>query len=363
MEGINLYWLDNEKVYKRDYKYAGPEDTYKIIDIEGEENFNSDNGRIKLKDQPYLIGLDMSTTQSGIVIMDDNWDIVTMIDLINQGEKGDSYLNHLRAVFNSNFKRMECALVVLEEQIKTENGRMVYGKMSELQGSVLSMSGIFGKKINRVKPSVWRSAFLADSKYTGRKQKTIDVKISTGEEVETRFPKVKKYIDVMTQFSKSDQGYICDSCDAVGALLGYLELNYGKDKSMTMQRVNKTLNYEAKHDITQFGFSFNPQTGKIVGHIGSSQLVERDINNVFVNEINGFGKKYIAYNVKLPLEENVRRCTSSFHEIIFILVPDRKGCVQLEWEYNITIPEGEMGLIVCYSTNHIVKKEKSIPVF
>lgn len=363
MEGIDLYWLDGEKVFKRDYQYNGPEDTYKIIDIYGEADFNLDNGRIKLEDKFYLIGLDMSTTQSGIAILDDNWNIVTMIDLINNGEKEDAYLNHLRAVFNSNFKRMRCKLVVLEEQIKTENGRMIYGKLSELQGSILSMSGIFGKKINRIKPQVWKSEFLYDSKYTGRKQKTIDVKIATGEEVETRFPKVKKYIDVMTQFSKSDQGYICDSCDAVGALLGYLELNYGKDTSMSIQRVNKTLNYEAKHDIIQFGFSFNPQTGKIAGHIGSPQLVERDINNVFVNEINGFGKKYIVYNAKLSIEENVRRCTSSFSEIIFIIVPDRKGCVQLEWEYNIKIKEGEIGLIVCYSKNHIVKKEKEIPVF
>lgn len=360
VEGIDLFWMNGEKVFRREYQYEGPENTYRIIDLDCDEEFQDNNGRLKLKSEDeYILGLDMSTTQSGIAILDTDWNIVSMIDLINNGEKKDDYLNHLRAVFNSNFKRLKIKLVVLEEQIATENGRMIYGKMSELQGSVLSMSGIFGVNMNRIKPQVWKSSFLKDPRYKGRRQSTLDSKISAGDEVERRFPKCGKYIDTMTQFSKANQGYICDSCDAVGLALGYLELNYGTDKSMSTRSVNKTMNYENKHDITRKFYALNVKTGELrTKKQFSTEEYITYLDQIFVNEIRDFGKITLLYNPALDLNENIRRCTSTFSEICFILVRDKKSCVKIQWESELDLHEGEVMLIVCYSTNHIVKKQK-----
>lgn len=358
-EGIDIFWMNGEKIFRREYNYRGPDDTYRIIDLDCDEEFQDNNGRLKLEsEKKYILGLDMSTTQSGIAILDSDWNVVTMIDLINNGEKKDNYLNHLRAVFNSNFKRLKFELVVLEEQIATENGRMIYGKLSELQGSILSMSGIFGINIQRIKPQVWKSAFLKSDKYKGRRQKTIDSKISAGEEVETRFPYCKLYIDTMTNYSKADQGYICDSCDAVGLVLGYLELNYGEDRSLSSRVVNKTMNYENKHDITRKFFALDIQTGELrTKKQFSSEEYITYLDKIFVNEVRDFGKITLLYNPALDLNENIRRCTSTFSEICFILVRDKKSCVKIQWESGLDMKDNEMMLIVCHSTNHIVRKQ------
>lgn len=360
VEGIDLFWKSGEKIYRREYVYRGPEDTYKIIDVDTEPDYDSDNGRLKLSStEEYMLGLDMSLTQSGIAILDKEWNVIAMLDLINNGEKKDSYLNHLRAVFNCNFKKLNISLVVLEEQIATENGRMVYGKMSELQGSVLSMSSIFGVNINRIKPQVWKSSFLKDDCYKGRRQKTIDSKISAGEEVEKRFPNFKEYIDVMTNYSKADQGYICDSCDAVGVIIGYLEINHGNDKSRRVRYVNKTMDYEAKHDITRKFYALNLKTGELRAKKAfSSETYITYLDKVFENEVRDFGKITLIYNPSLDLNENVRRCTSTFSEICFILVKDPKACVKLQWESELELVDDETMLIVCHSTSHINRDRK-----
>lgn len=360
VEGIDMFWKNRDKVFRREYTYEGPDDTYRIIDLDTDPECGDDNGRIKLDSTvEYMIGLDMSMTQSGVVIMDTDWNVVSMIDLINNGEKKDNYLTHLRAIFNSNFKRLNIKLVVLEEQIATENGRMIYGKMSELQGAILSMSSIFGVNMERVKPQVWKSVFLKDDCYKGRRQKTIDSKISAGEEVEKRFPKCKSYIDTMTNFSKADQGYICDSCDAVGVLLGYLELNYGTDKSMSVRIVNKTMAYENRHDITKKFYALNFKTGELrTKKEFSSEEYITYLENIFETEVRDFGKITLVYNPALDLNENIRRCTSTFSEICFIIVKDVKSCVKIQWESGLDLKEGEAMLIVCHSTHHIVKKKK-----
>ena len=360
-EGINLFWSKNDKVFKREYCYNGPINTYKIIDFDDEEGYNNQDSKLKLKrDDVFILGLDMSLTQSGIVILDEDWNIVSMIDLINNGEKKDEYFNHLRAVFSSNFIGMNLKLVILEEQIATENGRMIYGKMSELQGAVLSMKGIFHREINRIKPQVWKSVFLKDDRYKGRRQKTIDSKVSAGEEVERRFPNFKFYIDTMTNFSKAEQGYICDSCDAVGLALGYLELNYGNDKTMKNRIVNKTMNYEARHDITKKYYALNLKTGELrtKHEFGSGEYITY-LNEVFENEVRDFGKIVLQYNPDLDLNENIRRCTSTFREICFILVKDKKSCIKIQWESGLALGDNEIMLIICHSTNHIVGLKKT----
>lgn len=360
VEGINIFWMSEDKVFKREYNYQGPDETYRFIDLDTDPEYSDSNGRLKLiSNKEYIIGLDMSMTQSGIAILDADWKVVSMIDLINNGEKKDNYLTHLRAIFNSNFKKLNIKFVILEEQIATENGRMVYGKMSELQGSILSMSGIFGVNMNRIKPQVWKSEFLKDDRYKGRRKKTIDSKISAGEEVERRFPYCKKYIDTMTNFSKAEQGYICDSCDAVGLAIGYLELNYGDDKSLSTRIVNKTMDYEARHDITKKFYALNYKTGELRGKKDfSSEEYITYLDKIFENEVRDFGKITLMFNPELDLNENIRRCTSTFREICFILVKDVKSCVKIQWESELDMRENEVMLIVCHSTNHIVSEKK-----
>ena len=357
-EGIDVFWFtEQDRVKKREYHYNGPVETYKIIDYSDEESFTLDNGRLKLNiEEEYFLGLDMSLTQSGIAIVNKDWEVISMIDLLNNETDKAVYYRHLRAFLSSNFGRMKIKLCVLEEQIKTENGMMIYGKMSELQGAILQMTDIFRVGINRIKPNVWKSVFLADDRYKGKRQKTLDSKISAGVEVETRFPRFEIYISALTHYSKSSQGYICDSCDAVGAMLGYLELNYGNDKTLQTRIVNKSMEYEANHHITRqiYAVDFKTNTARWQNRY-TKEIEVTDIPNIFVNERRYRGLEILKYNSKLDIDENTRRCTSSYNEVCFIVCDDSKSCTKLEWESGVTKEPHESMMIVCHPTNKVKK--------
>ena len=92
MYGLNLFWsIGNTKVYKRDFQYIAPGKTYKIVALnnnsdDSEEWNNPNSVYIKLDaTKEYILGLDISTTQSGVALFDADMNLLNMIDIINDG--------------------------------------------------------------------------------------------------------------------------------------------------------------------------------------------------------------------------------------------------------------------------------------
>ena len=150
MEGLNMYWSTGGqrcylKIYDENYVSTVPGETYGIVNLvnEGDE---LEEGAISLrKDKEYMIGLDMSKTQSGIAILNLDRSVVAMIDLVNRGMTEQTYYSHLSTFFKSNFVGVKLKFVILEEQILTRKaGVKGHAVMSQLQGFMLSMSKFFG---------------------------------------------------------------------------------------------------------------------------------------------------------------------------------------------------------------------------
>ena len=358
MYGLNLFWcVDKTKVYKREFKHSVPGKTYKIVitndNEEDKEDWNNpDSVNIKLDvNAEYILGLDMSTTQSGVAIFDAEMNLINMIDVINNGLTDVELYTHLRAFFSSNFKSLKFKFVILEEQIKTSNGKLVFGQLSELQGAILAMRDIFRTDLKQIKPTVWRKSFLASKKYDGCRQTTLAAKKSAALEVTARYD-FSVYINTMKKFSKSDQGYICDSCDAVGVACGYIYELYHSTKPGTLEYVNVTMKKEDTHDYSKVISMFNVKTNivTLLSKEFASGREEITLEEYRRRLSRRRGLQFKLYNDSLNLEENIRRCTTNTNMMTAIIASSPNIKNILQWESGLSAGPDDSFLIACMRT-------------
>lgn len=359
MYGLNLFWsIGKDKVYKRDFQYIAPGKTYKIVVLNNntedkEEWDNPASNYIKLDaSKDYILGLDISTTQSGVAVFDANMELLHMIDIINNGLTDVELYTHLRSFFTSNFKDLKFKFVVLEEQIKTSNGKMVFGQLSELQGVMLSMRDIFHTDLKQIKPTVWRKSFLADKKYEGCRKTTLAAKKSAALEVISRYD-FSRYIETMKRFSKSDQGYICDSCDAVGVACGYIYEAYHATKPGNLEFINVTMKKDDLHEFSKVISLYNTKTN-IVTLI--SKEFESGREEITLEEYRRRlsrrrGLQFKLYNDSLSLEDNIRRCTTNTNKMTAILASSPTIKNILQWESGLSAGPDDSFLVACMRTN------------
>lgn len=358
MYGLDLFWCtEKSRVYKRAYQYIAPGKTYKIAITQNNTDYSEewekpDSVYIKLDaTQEYILGLDMSTTQSGVAIFDAEMNLLHMIDIINKGLTDVELYTHLRAFFSSNFSGLKFKYVILEEQIKAEGGRMVFGQLSELQGAMLAMRDIFCVDLKQIAPVVWRKSFLASGRYDGCRRNKVEAKKSAALEVISRY-NFNVYINTMKKFSKSDQAYICDSCDAVGVACGYIYEVFHSNKPEKIEYVNVTMKREDSHDFSKVISLFHPNKGTVtlISREFESGREEITLDEYKRRLSRKRGLQFKLYNDSLKLEDNIRRCTSNTNKMTAIIASSPTIKNVLQWESGLTAGPEDAFFVACMRT-------------
>ena len=280
--------------------------------------------------QTYQIGIDQSTTQTGIAIKTyDTNKLVYMLDYINEG------MLHYKDYIGM----FVTALEYLLRQIPVK--RLVYEEHSHIRGDSKYASKVLrnlADNISKVQlkfpstefcttsPVVWRSTFLPKDIYKGR-MKDNNIKLYVVEECLRRYPNIIKY--------KSYVGDSYDSFEALGILDGFLEGNFTPDGRRI---VTRDLPIEYNHYCIKNLRIYSERT-------------KATFLDEFKEEIKKRGFVQLVHNEDMALDELSRRATTNFKEVILIPLKRNKEYNIYLWDYGIEAKDDEIICLICYREN------------
>lgn len=229
------------------------------------------------------LGIDESTTQTGICIADMKGNPVMLIDIINRSlPKAEIYLTLLRQWVNRTLPNINIKRIIYEEI--NQNAPQQYARKRLLQ-----VANIFEDYVANCEDDIeivcinnktWKKHLLIDSKYDHRRVKTELVKAAVQEAVEDLIPSILNYKLVY---------YNGDSCDAVGIIYGYCKECFTDDTCANLQ-VNSTMKSTPLRAYTK-------------KYIELDELIKLSKQG----QINIKGYKKAKYNPNFTLENNCLR--------------------------------------------------------
>lgn len=263
------------------------------------------------------IAFDQSTSQIGVAISDasDN-QLIAVADLCNCGfpSKLDFKLALLDFMQN-NFHDVDIDYFFYE--IPVEHGDNIYTRrvlnnlMEFIEEMPRYLTPLANAKMYACNNLVWKSHYLEDPCYKGRRKTTSLVKVAAQEETWKRFPWTQQH---GMYFPKP-----ADSCDAVGILYGafkemfspnlgkpYLQINRLMSKGRSV-KVMKDIIACRVEDIPTEVVKFNPYTAT-----------------------KGFS--IVEYNPKMDIQENIQRWVQNFPGTACIVVINPKAEQIVRWE-------------------------------
>ncbi len=267
---------------------------------------------------PLLVGIDQSTSQTGLCITTLGGRVVYLIDVINTSASinRETFIRMFEKWMLNNFKQFNFRTVVYEEMgqnAKQESARKLLKKMTAIIEKVCLNS--LQTEYVAINNGTWKKHFLKDPKYKGRKHLREDVKLAVQEHAMELYPNATGYI-------KASGGR--DSCDAMGIVLGYLEEAYVDEKRQRRQ-VNKTMK-----DFPIRTFEYRV---KSVDELKS--LVSEN------------GYKLLWYNGEMTFEDNCFRAINWHSRGVVLYVRDTKGLRLVKWDNdNDKVVKGSKCLVV-----------------
>lgn len=269
------------------------------------------------------IGIDESTTQTGICIANMEGHPLVLIDCINRGlPKAEVFLTLFRRWVNKVFPKMDIRRIIYEEI--NQNAPQQYARKRLMQ--VVSILEDYVDNCETdielvcINNKVWKKHLLADPKYDGMRVKTDLVKTAVKEAVEDLLPGVYKY----RRFY-----YNGDSTDAVGIIYGYTHECF-IDEKCKKYIVNNTMKPTPLRSYSKDYYDLTEFTA--------------DIRSGKYPNI-----KMVKYNPNLTLEDNCLRSLNYNPDGVVLWGLDDRKCINIiKFDANREICERDV-LFVKYS--------------
>ncbi len=269
------------------------------------------------------VALDQSTSQIGVAVADAETDeLLCIMDLCNLGFPDKFEFKHCFLDFmRNNIEGLSIEHFFYE--IPVEHARNMYSRrvLNDLMSFIEEMphyvQSLKQAQMHAVNNLVWKTHFLADPAYKGRRKRTEDVKYSAQEEALKRFPWIGMHQNL---FSKP-----ADSCDAIGILYGAFEEMRSPSLGRSFIQINKlmengprvkTLNYTDAIDV---------------------QEIPERIKRYF------FEQPYVIaeFNPGMSIEDNINRWCRNDNRPVCMLVLQPKAEQIVRWESKISRHEGQ----------------------
>lgn len=289
----------------------------------------------RISGKTLAIGVDQSTTQTGLAILNAEDDsLIAVLDLANKGfPSAYEYKQYLRTFIKWNFEDSSIKYFVYE--IPLEHANNMYSRrallalrefISEFPHKIKSLNtGNMFEIVN----TTWKGHFLASKEYKGMKRKTEDVKVASMLECIKRFPDFQMYC---AAFNAPPDG-----CDAVGIIYGFLT-EIRSSFSRDVRKPNKTMplkgvKYNALYEVSTVD--------------SLADLLHQRLGGAY--ERNDY--ELLEFNPAMSVDENCKRYLGSPRTVTYgvMLVTDAKAGQLIKWEQGIELPTSKhMYVIICY---------------
>lgn len=276
---------------------------------------------------PVQLGIDESTTQTGICVAAMDGTPIMLIDVINRSlPKAEVYLTLLRRWINNVFPKMDIKRIIYEEINQNAPQQYARKRLMQVVNIIESYADTCESDIELtcINNKVWKKHFLSDSRYDGKRVKTELVKMAVKEEAERQYSNLVHY---------KRYYYNGDSTDALGIIYGYSKECF-IDNKCTKYKINNTMKPTPLRSYLKEYYSMAEITNKIKS-----------------GEIKGV--KLAKYNPNMTLEDNCLRAVNYNPQgvIIWGLTDSKKVVNILKFDANTELTENSVILI-----RHLTKR-------
>lgn len=281
-----------------------------------------DSFNLKLTNDTWMIGIDQSTTNSGIALISAKLDFVILLDLHRDKnlEKKIFYRDFFyllrKLVDGKNIK-----LLVLEKPVPSKY-RNAGNVLRELKGHLddwIEMIPEFENTyLGELYPQSWKSVVVN----TGKGKNRFNDKQAIASDLVDMFPCLERYY---LTYPYSDY----DSFDALGILLGYLQLAFDSDGNPAIYSST-----EKKH------VSF-----VCYKEVKKSELDDpMFLHNLFGMAYGQFKPEFRSFNSRFSLYKNIRMASSSGKNF-YTMIP-RTEYTQFQWKFGVDPDDKEKVLLM-----------------
>lgn len=278
-----------------------------------------------------VVALDQASRKTGVCFMEyPTRKVLAVADLINLGfPSKQMYFESMYDFFSRHISDETIFLFIYEIPVEHSKNHTTLAILEALRIFIKGFShkipSLSTANMVEVHNTTWKSQFLADAKYAGRRQKRELVKEAVREEAVCRVSELKQYFYHVAEPP--------DSCDAVGIAFGTLSEIYG---NLEYRRPNKTMQINnCKYDIRILPMSVD----KISGYIESNFPFYHNTKRIEI----------LQYNSSMSYEENCKRyCSANAGMLGVIPVYDAKAAKELKWETQQELKPGEVFIMYCW---------------
>lgn len=266
---------------------------------------------------PYLIGVDASTTCTGIAVQTLDRELIAVIEVSRHRDlPRRMFKSKLKIIFNKLFYGCDIRLVVVEQPYGGEKFMIMQNTTMLIKNSIVAFENVDVKKIL---PSVWRSEYLKSPEYKGRKMRS-RVKVAVRDET------VKRYPFVLNMSYHSTDGF--DGFEAVGVLDGYMDKNYVDGDISKTRKINTSMPLN-KHKFFAQSFTYR----------GDDYIIEA--RKILGDMVYGSNLEKMIFNPTMSTIENCRRATvEDTGRTVFLEIPYGIHTMIENWNNNVWVKEG-----------------------
>lgn len=259
----------------------------------------------------WLVGLDQSTSCTGIALLAKDLDYVILLDVKRDKRmQKEVYYRELKYLLRRLFKSQKINMLIMEKPVPSKY-RSAGDVLREFKGYVSAwldeIPELEETLFDSLFPQSWKSLVLDPQKGKGRfKDKTC-----TADDLCDLFPCIRSYF---VRYPYTDY----DSFDALGIIYGYLRYAFTPD-GVPMICGSK----ENSH--TSFvGYCWVP-----IEWIHSGKVLKQILGFC----CNAYKPRFLAYNLSYNRYENIRMASSN-NDIIYTILPESE-LLDMQWRYGI----------------------------
>lgn len=286
-----------------------------------------------IEDYNIVVALDQASIKTGMCIMDfDTREVLAALELINVGfPTKDLYFQAVYDFLKNNISDLTVKYFFYEipvEHSKNVQASIVLEAMRQfIRDFSKVMPELVSANVVEVPSTTWKSLFLKDKRYAGKRKKRDLVKESTREEACLRVPELTQYL-----YSTNEPP---DSCDAIGIAYGALEEIYGGENN-DLRQPNKTMRIN--------NCSYQKRIVPLAGN-----NIAKYISTTFPVKANNGRVELLRFNTTMSVDENCKRyCSCNAGMLGVMPVYDPKTSQEIKWEIGQELKPGEIYFVFCW---------------
>lgn len=290
-------------------------------------------------DREYELGIDQSTSCTGVYLQDTKEDISILVDVVHTEATKKDYVRELFRFLNKLICEIEVRLVVCEKPIPREGQTRTFRILTELKGKLelfLDVNpSLQNAELHSIYPQSWKSRIVNKAKGVGR----MNVKACIAEDLCDEKPLLRNYYPLCPTKD-------FDSFDALGILAGY------KRCAFTHTGVPKIWGDVEKRHGTRVYYRYVALDPKL----NSLGELEKFLKKDFRSYSKVWQPKLKAYNSDYNLIRNFKMASSTDKMTITIL--PEKVLEPLRWEFELERDEKKSMVAYITREGKFSKKER-----